>query len=326
MQGIKGTLSWLHLSDVHFSGQNSYDQNRLVSALLNSLPNLTLRFGAPDFVFFTGDIARTGCAREYQEAEKFFNQLLTALKLDRDRLLLVPGNHDVDRSFNSGLTRDLKTRREIDDLFNGQSVYQIEKRQRAFKYWYEDFFSGRIFPDDTTCYLIQNFEQAGFPIEVWGLNSAAFSFDDYDQGKLILSQRCVCEATESHNRGSALRVALTHHPLSWLSEVERTGVKAAVNDNFDLLLHGHLHENEVEIAHGSAGQSIVLASGAIYQGSEWPNVANFTHLSGSDLKVFPIRYHDSPREIWTADTSLFPDDVTPSFPPAGIRAGRLFCA
>ncbi|GEM_PF-2228273 len=312
----KKPLSWLHISDVHFSGLGSYDQNRLVSALLKSLPNLTLRFGKPDFVFFTGDVAKTGNRSEYAEASSFFDKLLSALELKRSRLLVVPGNHDVDRSQSNGLSREFQNRRAIDDLFNGKSVYHIEKRQNAFKTWYEEYFPGRKFPTNTTTYKIENFEEDGFLLEVWGLNSAALSFDDQDQGRLLLAQRCIDEAIGADNRPDLLRLALMHHPITWLSEVERSGVKATLNDNFDLLLHGHLHENEVEIAHGSSGQSVTVASGALYQGSQWPNVANFGKLTGNDLRISPIRYHETPREIWTADTSLFPDD--PDY------AGRFF--
>ena len=106
----KKPLSWLHISDVHFSGLGSYDQNRLVSALLKSLPNLTLRFGKPDFVFFTGDVAKTGNRSEYAEASSFFDKLLSALELKRSRLLVVPGNHDVDRSQSNGLSREFQKR------------------------------------------------------------------------------------------------------------------------------------------------------------------------------------------------------------------------
>ncbi|MAB45828.1 MAG: hypothetical protein CMN67_10410 [Sphingomonadaceae bacterium] len=139
MEISKKTLKWLHISDVHFSGQNSYDQNRLVSALLRSLPNLMLRFGRPDFVFFTGDLAKSGQKSEYAEATSFFEHLLSVLGLEKDRLLVIPGNHDVDRKFNAGLSRDLKSRIEIDAIFSGEPVYQIEKRQAAFKDWYESF-------------------------------------------------------------------------------------------------------------------------------------------------------------------------------------------
>ncbi len=229
---------------------------------------------------------------------------------------MVPGNHDVDRAFNAGLSREFNERRDIDNLFGGNSVYKIEKRQRAFKEWYEGYFTDRQFPLESTTYIIENFENQGLPIEIVGINSAAFSFDDQDQGKLIISQRCIEEINKSQRADGTLRIGLIHHPLSWLSEIERLPVRAAISDAFDLLLHGHLHGNEVEIAHGSSGHLITIASGALYQGSNWLNVANFATLAGSDLTVQPIRYHDSPREIWTQDTSLFPND--PAY------AGRFF--
>jgi hypothetical protein len=55
---------------------------------------------APDLVVFSGDLAFSGKAEEYNLARDWLeNPLWPALPdgLPRDRLLLVPGNHDVDR-------------------------------------------------------------------------------------------------------------------------------------------------------------------------------------------------------------------------------------
>ena len=56
---------------------------------------------APDLVVISGDLAFSGRAEEYALARAWLDdQLWPALPgdLPRDRLLLVPGNHDVDRS------------------------------------------------------------------------------------------------------------------------------------------------------------------------------------------------------------------------------------
>ncbi|MBL8470474.1 MAG: hypothetical protein JNM98_01630, partial [Rhodocyclaceae bacterium] len=76
----------------------------------------------------------------------------------------------------------------------------------------------------------------------------------------------------------------------------------------DIILHGHLHENSVASVASSHGTTLMLAAGASYQTRQWPNRAMFVTVEGSTARVFPLRYEDSPTEIWTLDTSLFPHD------------------
>ena len=52
-----------------------------------------------DLVIFTGDIAATGKPAEFNRAsEQFLTPLKNMLSLSNDRITLVPGNHDIDRT------------------------------------------------------------------------------------------------------------------------------------------------------------------------------------------------------------------------------------
>ena len=91
--------SWLHLSDLHFSIVHSLDESIVVNALLSDIKEqLTGKDSMPDFVVVTVDIAFSGKAKEHEIAKNFFIRLLEILHLDKDRLFLVPGNHDFNRS------------------------------------------------------------------------------------------------------------------------------------------------------------------------------------------------------------------------------------
>jgi len=52
---------------------------------------------SPDLIFVTGDLAFSGAPAEYALTRAFFDDLLEATGLARERLFPVPGNHDVDR-------------------------------------------------------------------------------------------------------------------------------------------------------------------------------------------------------------------------------------
>ena len=90
----------LHLSDFHFKAAKTWDASPVLRDLTRFIKREVKRGMVPDLVAITGDIAHAGTAEEYALARAWLEtQLWPALPdgLPRDRLLLVPGNHDVDR-------------------------------------------------------------------------------------------------------------------------------------------------------------------------------------------------------------------------------------
>ena len=80
-----------------------------------------------------------------------------------------------------------------------------------------------------------------------------------------------------------------------------------MQSNVDIILRGHLHETDVEAVAGVAGNVLHMAAGAAYQTRKWPNRALYTSVGDGNIEVFPIRYEDHPRELWTVDPSVFPE-------------------
>ncbi len=91
-------ISWLHLSDMHISSKNSYDQNFIHNALFDDLEKQISKYKISlNFVFFTGDVAFTASKQDYTLAIKFFENLCDRLSIAKDNVIIVPGNHDVNR-------------------------------------------------------------------------------------------------------------------------------------------------------------------------------------------------------------------------------------
>ncbi len=92
-------IRWLHLSDFH-TGKDNYGQRQLFRYILSDVRDKVKAGAAPDLIFITGDIANKGQPDEY---EMFNNEFLFPL-LDivgepcAQRIFVIPGNHDVDRS------------------------------------------------------------------------------------------------------------------------------------------------------------------------------------------------------------------------------------
>src|SRR5262245_51800552 len=95
---------YYHFSDLHFKHRDDFDRNRVLSALWKDVKDQMGAGLVPDFVLITGDIAYSGVDEEYRRAElEFVIPLLELTGLTHDRLFIVPGNHDLDRSLLSNL-------------------------------------------------------------------------------------------------------------------------------------------------------------------------------------------------------------------------------
>jgi predicted phosphodiesterase len=321
-------VTWLHVSDFHFRGGDSYDRDVVLRALVQSVKRFRDAGRAPDVIFATGDVAYSGKAQEYALATRFFDDLLEAAGLDRCRLHLVPGNHDVDRTRGVGLARTLGSREEADSYFGPDvPLHHLHSKQGAFLQWYNGYFDGiRSLAADSTCGPVEAAEVPAGKIGILPINSSLFCQDDNDHAKLWIGRRCLDSAIRVLQQlGAELNLALMHHPLDWLHDSERSNIKAKLQASVDFVLRGHLHESEVEDITSVGGRVLHLAAGAAYQTRKWPNRAFYCSIEGPRVTVFPIRYEDQPQEVWTVDPSLFPSEAgyQKSFPIprlAGLKA------
>ncbi|HSR34629.1 MAG TPA: metallophosphoesterase, partial [Anaerolineae bacterium] len=89
-------ITWLHISDLQFHDSRASDTDVVLQALLRDIETRIKWYSLrPDFIAVTGDIAFSGKPAEYDLARHFFDDLLDAASLDKSRLFLIPGNHDV---------------------------------------------------------------------------------------------------------------------------------------------------------------------------------------------------------------------------------------
>ena len=303
-------VTWLHVSDFHVRGGDPYDRDVVLKALVDSVAEYRERGRRPDLIFATGDIAHAGKAAEYEIAGKFFDDLLRAAGIEKSRLFVIPGNHDVDRDAGVGLARTLDSREQADTYFRPDRTHpHLTLKLRAFL--------------DGTTATSTAFGAAG---EYDVLGGAAGGAERSSAGDSSHEQRAVLPGrrrprqaldrtavsgscagrVEEARRG--LNIALMHHPLEWLNPIEGGNIQAEIEASVDILLRGHLHETRLESVASAEGELLRCAAGAAYQSRKWPNRALYGRLDGGELTVFPIRYEDSPLPVWTTDPSVFPRD------------------
>lgn len=308
------TITWLHLSDLHFQvGEPAtWDRDIVLKKLLEDIRQRIADDGLrPDLIFVSGDLAFAGQRREYKLAGQFFDELLAATGLGKDRLLLVPGNHDVDRKAVTGGAKVIATGLENRQALNAVLTMAPDRRlllSRLKEYgrFVKEYFAGQQVFDDEHYFHTRSFDVAGQRVAVLGLNTAWLAAGDEDRGKLALGERQVRQALEA-TREAKLRIAFMHHPVDWLREFDQEDCQPLLMDGCAFLLHGHLHRAGLLDLKNPDGRTMILAAGACYESRQHPNGYNWVQLdpvAGQGTVHFRT-YSDKQGGFWTKDATTY---------------------
>jgi len=283
-------LAWLHLSDIHCSkegGANSTDRKRILTVLKRDVEAFMGegQVPKPSALIVTGDIAATGdepksstSAGEYDAATQWLDAFCTSLRIARSAVLLVPGNHDVQRP--QDLDRNVK--RLIDDLRRGGKRGEriedaldhaadramIVRRQKNYIAFSQDFGPRDAERDPDGLWWSARLGPVGKQVRVTGLNTALLARDNKDCGLLRLGGHQLNALVCTFNKNTDLSLALTHHPLSggWLRDEK--DVVSWFKSHVDVHLSGHVHGASSEGRHSGAGSGFVTVSaGAVHAGA-----------------------------------------------------------
>ncbi len=311
-------VRFLHISDLHFTAlasRDPYPVNRVLEPLLNTVSERKKRGEGPDLIFVTGDLGSKGGEHDYDACEVFLSELLTRAGLSRDRLWVVPGNHDVDR----GVAKF--GRETLDNEADSQGFFGAPNHRQGYlgnlKYYAEfasRFFSGRPLAQGDVVHEPAIVEVKGLHIGILPLNSVWFSIKDGDQGKLWIGVRTVRERVKRLKEGkppAQLIVALMHHPFHYFHEAEKAA--GYVRKECSLVLCGHLHQPTAESVLSPAGEAILVTAGATYQSEDRPCRAFFGCLDTVrwTVRLDPVMYADeASARTWVIDPRVFPDKET----------------
>ena len=273
----------LHLSDLHFGWDSEIrdkdDRHITLDSLLKAVTGLEFEW-RPNCICISGDVGWKGADRDYQQAEDWLRKLLAALDLDKDALVICPGNHDANR-------REAAKHGRLDDAEATDKLLGMDPLPPRCTKPFQGFtkFCTRMGLADlaygsnsSTLVGTRDFHGIRFVV----LNSAWFSRDDKDRGNLWIGLpqiRHIEVSGQLHRAGvpaDPVIVALAHHPKEWLADSECSsygGRPATVDylaERSDLLLTGHAHGG-VRRADRIADSMWHLSGGASFAGAKHPN-------------------------------------------------------
>ncbi len=265
-------ISILHLSDFHFTKRRTVDQKVVVDALISDLKSICIGHRRPDLVLFTGDLVNAGGVDSHDEAYDFLLARVSEVTgCSDERILIVPGNHDVAQAVVSEYkgehlrwrTSDQQAANEL----NGDDSFRKMLEAKFHNYYsLECYLTGGLAKFRNSTVTVYRIEAVN--VEVLVINTAALSSGGVkevgaDENKLAISEQALLEAANALSQGS-LRIVATHHPLRMLTESSARILEQFIAKNGDMHFYGHMHDPVSANVINYKGSLFSDHSGAVY--------------------------------------------------------------
>ena len=238
----------LHISDFHYEDKNHLEYTDMVKSFCDIVKDLSI-----DIIVFSGDLVYKATQIEYYDkvSKIFWEPLMEATGLDTNRILIVPGNHDINRDAEiPAITSSLQDCNSWDSL-NGflKSERQLElslERMKCYMDYVRDFYNGSTF-EVAPFYVTNIIEIRGRKIGLVGLNSAWRCFrSDNDRGNLLLPKEAVLDSLSKVNDCDIVMCAM-HHNLSDFKDFVTQDIEDLIYEHCHLLLTGHYHKGRMSM-------------------------------------------------------------------------------
>jgi len=244
----------LHLSDFHYIPKFKAEFEQVVRKLVESLSKQE----PIDVIVFSGDLINKDASLEqfHDAASCLFTPPLEFAKLDKTRLLICPGNHDLSRDKEMKMVSDSlntkKTSKELDDFCDDSEQLRLSlTRFDAYTQFVKEFYGNDIDiqPLYTTATHVINEKKIG----LMSINSAWRSIEsNKDRGNLLYPTRYLQEAT-SKMRGCDFVLCTMHHAVSDFKDYIEQEIENTIYENSHILFTGHYHKAKVSSILSSNG-------------------------------------------------------------------------
>ncbi|NEO47489.1 MAG: hypothetical protein F6K55_26550 [Moorea sp. SIO4A3] len=254
------TTHILHLSDLHIT---TPEQATLWSNQLADDLSYELKIPHLDALILSGDIANYSTAEEYDAAEQFLDNLRKDFPLDPEKIVLVPGNHDLNwtlaeeaydlhdrEKYQGKLKQGHQIKRE--ELIPLRDKAKCQQRFAHFSQFYETIKDQPYPLEYDQQAIIDHLPKQN--LLILGLNSA-WELDKYLRAPASIHRIALTNALNQIRRNPdylncPLKIAVWHHPLNSDGSDRITDqgfIQRLAVAGFRFFLHGHIHKAETNL-------------------------------------------------------------------------------
>ena len=219
-------MKWVVLSDLHMNFKNC--TTKIARQKLIETVKAENKKAKISFILISGD-----CLHQYkgdiEEIQNFILKIAKACNLRKDRVILCPGNHDIDRK-NAERNEAIRRYRE-----NG-SLPELEtclEGYGKFRELYVLLYGKPYQPFQTK--NIGDFK-------IIALDSCLLSMDDKDYGHLTVNFPQLADLKEEIERDGKINIVIMHHGVEWMQPEEgRQFQHWLADNNIKMVFCGHNH-------------------------------------------------------------------------------------
>lgn len=264
------SLNILHISDAHIQMAAKEEVSEIVAKMINDALKVQKEQNIKiDLVCFTGDLIQRGDKaiddeKQLELAEEILvNPVLSGLGLEKDKFIMVPGNHEIDvkkivKATEKGLL--VESLEEINDNVSDMNEVYLA-RLDYFYQWIDNYYDDIIREKIGYAFLR---EIDGKKIGIACIDSAWRSSGKggCEKGIMYVGQKQINDLYK-HIKDADIKICLMHHPTDWLSDYESTIIERELT-KFDIVLRGHVHENDHKEVCRQSMKTIYSTAGKLF--------------------------------------------------------------
>lgn len=244
----------LHLSDLHL--ENEGQANAYLMQLKADLEN-ELKVKRLEYLVVSGDLVCHATEDEFKAAFAMLDGLVKHFGLDANRLIITPGNHDLNWDDSEAAYKFVPKRKLPVSLPDGKYIPagdlgallcdDLLYQQRFAKFnlhLYKKVYGGQEYPLEYTKQSLL-IERPDDRIVFLALNSC-WQIDHNFRNRAGIYTEALARALDQLQNGAYdgwLKIAVCHHPVSGKEMMNDAFMQQLEVHGFQLYMHGHIHES-----------------------------------------------------------------------------------
>lgn len=229
-------------------------------------------------VIVTGDLSFSGTYQELKLAQSLvLDPLCSSLSLPNEKVIIVPGNHDIDRTlinsvFETGLKATITGRESVDMILSDpNNVTDASRRLTAWRKFHSEFYEGLDIQQIVGLGCVHILDIDGLSVGIAAVNSAwRASGGQEDRRNILIGERQLIGGLDAIQNCSVQLVAM-HHPLEWLHSFDEDAARIEFEMRGVYVFTGHEHQPDPIYELSQRGQAIYEQAGCLYETDQYPN-------------------------------------------------------
>lgn len=290
----------LHISDLHFVSKekNEYSLNRMLDSIIKQSKECNI-----EFIIFSGDLVNDGKEYTHFETVKIIviDRLVKEIGIKPNNIFFCCGNHDVHRFQETRLvtdfinqfdsekklslfTTDISEKTNFDNSLN--NIKNFVNFQKQYYESEEDNIVGDLY---SIHFRVINNNKVGIAT----INSGWRCSDSQtDSGNLLFPTQ-ILEKLTLQLKDCQFKILIVHHPLEDFKYYNRILLENIIFDNFQLMVHGHIHKGVQKCVANNNEGLIVSSANAVLSAVDKYEQTGFSIINVDiDLKNVKINVYN----------------------------------